>query len=478
MNSRVNTEHLVPASESQAITPGSFSLAPDGPELPFHPLADILPRMDESEYQKLLADVATNGVHEPIWLSRGKILDGRHRWLAARAANVECKAREYLGTDPRGFVVRLNLLRRNLDKSQLALAAAELARLPVGANQHGEISAISQGDAADMFDISRELVGLARKVSDSGVPELKAAVQSKRLSVSAAAELTQLPPEEQLAALAARTAAKDAPKQPTPIAKKSSGSDEWYTPDWVIAMARSAMGEIDTDPASCAAANGVVNAKTHYTVADDGLSQQWSGRVWLNPPYSRELVDKFVEAVVEKYQSGQIEQACVLVNNATDTDWFHQLLGAASLMCVFKGRIRFWNELDAGASSPRQGQVLLYLGRDEERFKAAFGSAGAVFAPARASSVTDGTAFDSDEAWLSDEVFFSSEKALATGEDQRLKPAPTEDIPPSCEVASETEATAHSSLATPESAKAVPTLQPKPKPWSLGQKATKGFFGP
>jgi hypothetical protein len=28
-------------------------------------------------------------------------------------------------------------------------------------------------------------------------------------------------------------------------------------------------------------------ARKHFTIQDDGLSQPWAGRVWLNPPYGR-----------------------------------------------------------------------------------------------------------------------------------------------------------------------------------------------
>lgn len=63
---------------------------------------------------------------------------------------------------------------------------------------------------------------------------------------------------------------------------------EWYTPDWLLQHLYAANGDLpfDLDPCSpCKGANAPVWAKQHHTVTDDGLAQEWSGRVWLNPPY-------------------------------------------------------------------------------------------------------------------------------------------------------------------------------------------------
>ncbi len=65
---------------------------------------------------------------------------------------------------------------------------------------------------------------------------------------------------------------------------QSSESNEWWTPEPYIEAARSVLGGIDLDPASCAQANETVQAARYCGVADDGLKQEWKGRVWLNPP--------------------------------------------------------------------------------------------------------------------------------------------------------------------------------------------------
>lgn len=71
-------------------------------------------------------------------------------------------------------------------------------------------------------------------------------------------------------------------------------TDEWYTPIEFINL----LGHFDTDP--CVPIdNKVQTADIMYNKNDDGLKQEWKGRVWLNPPYSQPLINMFVEKLAE-----------------------------------------------------------------------------------------------------------------------------------------------------------------------------------
>lgn len=70
-------------------------------------------------------------------------------------------------------------------------------------------------------------------------------------------------------------------------------SDEWYTPHWVF---KELNVTFDVDVCAPVGGTGIVPAPKHYSIDDDGLSQDWDGFVWMNPPYSKPTpwIDKFL----------------------------------------------------------------------------------------------------------------------------------------------------------------------------------------
>lgn len=138
------------------------------------------------------------------------------------------------------------------------------------------------------------------------------------------------------------------------------------------------MGSIDLDPASSEIANKVIQASIFYTIDDDGLSQNWKGNIWLNPPYSQPLIQQFCELLSNQFDNKQINQACVLVNNATETVFFQRMMESASAICFPSGRVKFIDSSGKASGAPLQGQAILYFGSNTHQFVEKFSQFGGV----------------------------------------------------------------------------------------------------
>lgn len=168
--------------------------------LEFHELANLFPLMEGREFDDLVTDIELHGCREPIYLLDGKILDGRNRWRACEKIGARPTLVDYEGDDAAAFVISLNLHRRHLSESQRMLVAGKLANLRDGqrADQAAQTCApVTQSAAAEMLNVSRRGVQLAREVIDRGSPDLVAAVEQGRVSVSAAADVSSLPKGQQ-----------------------------------------------------------------------------------------------------------------------------------------------------------------------------------------------------------------------------------------------------------------------------------------
>jgi DNA methylase len=118
---------LVHGGEQVQVTCGNPDTFPDDRSaLDDHEIAAIFPLLSEQELHELALDIASNGLHEAIWLYEGKILDGRNRYRACQRIGVKPFTRQYEGSSPASFVISLNNKRRHLSSSQKAAAAAEM----------------------------------------------------------------------------------------------------------------------------------------------------------------------------------------------------------------------------------------------------------------------------------------------------------------------------------------------------------------
>ena len=171
-------------------------------DLVFHDVAEIFPLMDPRALSELAADIATNGLREPIWLDvDGRVIDGRNRYRACQQAGVTPTFRTWNGNGSIvGFVVSLNLHRRQLSKSQRGLVAARLATLQRGRpelNPSHDGFIPTEDDARRLLGVGESLVQRGKVAIAHGVPELIAAVERDEVTVSAAATVSRLSVDEQ-----------------------------------------------------------------------------------------------------------------------------------------------------------------------------------------------------------------------------------------------------------------------------------------
>lgn len=102
-------------------------------------------------------------------------------------------------------------------------------------------------------------------------------------------------------------------------------TDNKFTPHRYLNAVRKVLGEIELDPASCAAANERVKALKYYDYSQDALIQEWKGKTFLNPPYSKGNLEPFTRKLMKHHSSAGISEAILLVPNWTERKWFQPL---------------------------------------------------------------------------------------------------------------------------------------------------------
>jgi hypothetical protein len=153
-----------------------------------------------------------------------------------------------------------------------------------------------------------------------------------------------------------------------------SESAEHYTPPRIVGAVIDCMGGIDLDP--CADPGRQIPALRHYTKNDGGLLQPWSGRVYVNPPYGRQI-SLWINKLLQEYQAGNVLAGIMLLPARTDTKWWHLLRDCP--VCLVSGRLRF-GDAKYGAPFP---SAIFYLGRDLTGFLRAFSPIGDIWVRAR-----------------------------------------------------------------------------------------------
>jgi hypothetical protein len=134
----------------------------------------------------------------------------------------------------------------------------------------------------------------------------------------------------------------------------SMQKDEWLTPPHVI----EALGEFDLDPCS-PIVRPWDTAKKYYTIEDDGMIQNWEGRVWCNPPYGKETF-KWIDKLADH------GNGIALIFARTETKgFFESVWNRADAIYFIKGRLTF-HHVDGARAKANGGcpSCLVIFGKD------------------------------------------------------------------------------------------------------------------
>jgi phage N-6-adenine-methyltransferase len=360
---------------------------------------NLIPPLTDEEYKGLEDSIVKEGCRDALILWGNTLIDGHNRYEICTKHNIPFKMVEH-NFDSRQAVIEWIILnqfgRRNLpahERARLALrlkpVIAEKAKenLVSGAEMTNtglqkSVKAVNtQSELAKVAGVSHDTIAKVETIENKAPEPVVMASRKGDISVNSAYEVTKLEPQEQKEIAHRIEHIAEEPKETStpkaivqevlkrPHVANNSGNNEWYTPAEFIEAAVDVMGCIDLDPASNPIANKVVKADKYYTAEDNGLDKTWSGNVWLNPPYASDLIGKFADKLISEREN--YTQAIVLVNNATETEWFNKIVSIASAVCFPKSRVKFYMP-DGKTGAPLQGQAVLYIGENTNKFTDVF----------------------------------------------------------------------------------------------------------
>lgn len=93
----------------------------------------------------------------------------------------------------------------------------------------------------------------------------------------------------------------------------------------------------------------------------DGIRQDWSGRrVWMNPPYGRNILEECMKKAAESCDEAKIIVALIPAN--TDTRWWHEYVKPCATVYLLRGRVKFIDPSTGqeGGSPPGGSAIAVY----------------------------------------------------------------------------------------------------------------------
>lgn len=129
-------------------------------------------------------------------------------------------------------------------------------------------------------------------------------------------------------------------------------TNTWYTPPHITKD----LGEFYLDPCTNSTApfyHAINNVK--HDIGEDGLNCKWINRIWLNPPYGKDII-KWLDKLLGH------GDGMALVFARTETMWAQKHMGLCDGFNLLKGRISFIPENGGKSTNASTGSMLLAYG--------------------------------------------------------------------------------------------------------------------
>ena len=136
----------------------------------------------------------------------------------------------------------------------------------------------------------------------------------------------------------------------------SSGNNEWGTPEKIY----NPLNEIYKFTLDPCCTPETAKCSKFFTAEDNGLEQSWANeRVFMNPPYSRDLLKHFIK---KAYEESEFNNALVvaLIPSRTDTEYFHKYITKAKEIIFVKGRIKFLSNGVEQQAAPFPSMIVVW----------------------------------------------------------------------------------------------------------------------
>lgn len=149
-------------------------------------------------------------------------------------------------------------------------------------------------------------------------------------------------------------------------AGKKEDRDLRFTPADFMENIYQAFGQVDLDP--CGNEGSPVVARRTFLLnkGDDGLRDDWSGRlVFVNPPFSELVV--WLERLHDQWRKGNVETVVALVPVRTDSSLFQETLSEDADIFLLRGRVKFLDPRGKSQSTPFSLMVLALGAADEQK---------------------------------------------------------------------------------------------------------------